>query len=216
MRKISDIYQQYKIPLNLQRHMLWVAAVATIICDNFDEPLPKEDIVTACLLHDMGNIIKYELGYFPEFLEPQGLEYWQKVQDEFREKYSRDEHKVTFLITKELGLSDKIIELASGNGFQLLCKCRDAEDILMKMMHYCDNRVGPYGILSYDERMEEARKRYQNREGYIIEDDKRQKLVACGKDIEKQIFAKCKIKPEDINDETVKLIIESLKDFVIK
>ena len=42
------------------------------------------------------------------------------------------------------------------------------------------------------------------------------KFVACGKDIEEQIFAKCKIKPENINDETVKPIIEKLKDFVVK
>src|ERR1035437_2830314 len=127
-RKILEIYSEYKIPPNLQRHMFWVAAVATMICDNFDEPLPKEDIITACLLHDMGNIVKYELGYFPEFLKPEGLEYWQNVQNEFREKYGEDEHKVTFLITKEFGLSDRIVELASGNGFQLLCKSRDSDD----------------------------------------------------------------------------------------
>jgi len=216
MRKITEIYTEYKIPPNLQRHMLWVAAIATIICDNFEEPLPKEDIVTACLLHDMGNIVKYELGYFPEFMEPQGLAYWQNVQNEFREKYSADEHKITFLIAKELGLSDRIVELASGNGFQLLCMCRDSEDIPMKMMHYCDNRVGPYGILSYDERMEEAKNRYKNRKDNNLTEEERQKFVACGRDIEKQIFAKCKIKPEDINDETVKPIIEKLKDFVIK
>ena len=34
--------------------------------------------------------------------------------------------------------------------------------------------------------------------------------------IEKQIFSKCKIKPEDITDETVKPVIEELKNFVIK
>ena len=33
--------------------------------------------------------------------------------------------------------------------------------------------------------------------------------------MEKQIFSKCKIKPEDINNETVASIILSLKDFVI-
>ena len=33
--------------------------------------------------------------------------------------------------------------------------------------------------------------------------------------IEKQIFSKCKIKPEDINNETVAPIISELKNFVI-
>ena len=80
---------------NLQEHMLRVAAVASLVCDNFNEPLPKDDIITACLLHDMGNIIKSDLQYFPEFIKPEGLDYWQKVKDEYIEKYSRDEHKAT-------------------------------------------------------------------------------------------------------------------------
>ena len=42
MRKILDIYDEYKIMPNLQEHMLRVAAVASLICDNFDEVLPKK------------------------------------------------------------------------------------------------------------------------------------------------------------------------------
>ena len=57
VRKISEIYAEYKIMPNLQMHMYRVAAVASLIYDNFNEPLNKEEIITACLLHDMGNII---------------------------------------------------------------------------------------------------------------------------------------------------------------
>ena len=86
----------------------------------------------------------------------------------------------------------------------------------LKIVNYADTRVDPHGIVSYDERMEEGRNRYKDRSDNDINEEQRIKFVECGKDIEKQIFAKCKIKPEDINDETVKPIIESLKDFVIK
>ncbi len=64
MRKISEIYEEYKIMPNLREHQLRVAAVAAQICDNFNKPLNKKEIITACLLHDMGNIIKFKLELF--------------------------------------------------------------------------------------------------------------------------------------------------------
>jgi hypothetical protein len=215
-RKITEIYTEYKIPPNLQRHMLWVAAVATMICENFDEPLPKEDIITACLLHDMGNIVKYDMSVFLDLLEPEGTEYWQKVQDEFTEKYGKDDHQANMKIAKELSLSESIINLINQISFHNYCTHSFGNDFSAKIILYADARVDPHGIVPYDERMEEAKKRYQNRKGFIFEEQERQKFVACGRDIEKQIFTKCKIKPEDINDETVKPIIEKLKDFMIK
>jgi HD superfamily phosphodiesterase len=215
-KKITEIYTEYKISPNLQRHMLWVAAVATMICDNFDESLPKEDIVTACLLHDMGNIVKYDMDVFPDFLEPEGAEYWKKIQAEFIEKYGKDDHHANLKIVKEFNVSAKVIDCVNKISFSLTCANRDSNDIVTKIIEYSDHRVNPFGIVSYDERMEEARKRYQNRENNDFKEEERQKLVACGKDSEKQIFTKCKIKPEDINDETVKPIIEKLKDFMIK
>lgn len=214
-RKITDIYTEYKIPPNLQRHMLWVAAVATIICDNFDESLPKEDIVTACLLHDMGNIVKYDMSVFPDLLEPAGAEYWKKVQEEFIEKYGKDDHQANIKIVKELGLPSNIIQLVDKVDFPLWCSNSIDNNMSNKIMIYSDSRVSPHGIVSYEERMEEGRKRYQGRKDNNLKEEERQKFVVCGKDIEKQIFAKCKIKPEDINDESVKPIIEKLKDFVI-
>jgi hypothetical protein len=216
MKSISEIYKEYKIPLNLQMHMLRVASVASMICDNFNESLPKEDIITACLLHDMGNIVKYDMNVFPDLLEPEGAEYWQKVQDEFMEKYGKDDHHANLKIAKELGMPPSVVYLMDQIQFQNLCIHYKDEDMSNKIISYVDQRVAPYGIVSYDERAEEARKRYQNREEFMVKEEERRELFICGKEIEKQIFAKCKIKPEDINNETVKPIIESLKDFMVK
>ncbi len=211
---ISDIYKKYKIMPSLARHMLRVAGVASIICDNLNESVDKNEIVVACLLHDMGNIIKSKLDYFPEFLEPEGLAYWQKVKYDYMEKYGKDEHNATLQIMKEIGVSDNVISLANENRFSLLCKHSNIDDIRNKIIHYADARVGPHSVLSYEERMEDANKRYKNHE-LSVEEVERNKLIACGKDMEQQIFAKCKIKPEDINNESVKDIVSSLRDFVI-
>jgi len=213
-RKIGDIYSEYKIPPNLQKHMFRVAAVASMICDNFNEPLEKDDIIASCLFHDMGNIIKYDMEYFPQYLEPEGLEYWQKVKGDYIEKYGKNEHEATLKIIKELGLSEKILEFVDQINFSLTCNHRDSNDFNTKIINYADWRIDPHGVVSYEERLIEAEERYKNKED-LFPLEEREKFIACGKDIEKQIFAKCKIKPEDIGNKTIEPLILELKNFVI-
>ncbi len=212
-KTISEIYKEYKIMPILQMHMLRVAAVASVICDNFTEPIHKEDIVVACLLHDMGNIIKSKFEFLPDSVEPEGVQYWQKVKDDFITKYGNDAHHANLKIMKELGMSDRIIFLADQDQFRLTCSHLDSKDMDIKVTHYCDGRVSPFGVVSYKERMDEAAKRYGNKLG---QEDERKQQVICGIELEKQIFANCKIKPEDITDESMAPIIEKLRDFVIK
>lgn len=214
MRTISEIYEEYRLMKTLQLHMLRVASVASVICDSFDEPIDKEKIVKVCLLHDMGNIIKFQLDYFPELTKPEGLEYWQNVQREFIEKYGDDEHNATMQIMRELGVSEELIQLADQNHFHLLCEHAKGNDMFVKIMHYADMRVGPFGVLSYEERMDEAKKRYANHKDKFKEEG-RLKLVECGREVERQIFAHCSIKSEDVNDESIKEAMERLKEFVI-
>ncbi len=214
-KTISDIYSEYKIMPRLQDHMLRVAAVASMICDNFDEPLPKKDIVLLCLLHDMGNIIKSNLNYFPEFLEPEGLGFWQGVQNEYFEKYGKDEHEATLAIMRELNVNEELVELLYQIEFPLMCQHRDGSDKRIKIITYSDNRVDPKGVVSFNERMEEARIRYKNKKLLKRPEEERLKLVACGQEIEKQVFSKCKIRPEDVNNETVAPIVAQLRHFII-
>ena len=195
-------------------HMLRVAAVATLICDSMSIEVDKENIVLACLFHDMGNIIKSELDYFPDMVEPEGLEYWQKVRKEFIDKYGKDEHNAVEGIAGEIGLSDKSQYIMKQDRFSWLCRNRDSDDFNVKIIQYSDYRVGPYGVFSFDERMKETKKRYGKQN--IGREAEREKFVACGVEIEKQIFAHTKIKPEDITDEAIAPVIEKLRDFVIK
>ncbi|MEK7569297.1 MAG: class I tRNA ligase family protein [Patescibacteria group bacterium] len=210
--KVMEIYKKYKIFPRLQEHMLRVAAVVTLICDNFSSPVDKNDLILAALFHDMGNIIKTDLTYFSDF-DKEEIKYWENVKSEYVNKYGHDEHVPAIQIMKEIGLPEKAIYLATQDRFSLLCEHRDSSEMDVKIMSYSDNRVNPNGVVSYDERMEEARVRYQWKNRGMEEE--RQKFVACGAEIEKQIFAHCKIKPEDITDEAVAPIIEELKKLVI-
>ena len=77
--KISEIYEKYKIMPQLQEHMLRVTAVASLIAGKFGKKLDKRTIITATLLHDLGNMAKIKLGTFPEFVQLLGVDYWEKV-----------------------------------------------------------------------------------------------------------------------------------------
>jgi len=218
MRNILEIYEQYKIMPNLSLHQLRVASVISLIIHNMDIEVDKDVAIQGGLLHDMGNIIKFDLNYFPEFNEPKGLEYWQNVQNEYFEKYGTDEHEATQKILKELNVNPRVIEVDSKMVFGNLCIDKEGNDWELKLLHYADMRVGPHGVLTYEERMEDAKKRYANKldDEMTREKDRKEILLACGKEIENQIFEHCKIKPEDITDESISEILQELKGYMIK
>ncbi len=212
MRSIEEIYQEHKLMPNLKEHMYRVAAVASIICDNFKENLDKEKIIEACLLHDMGNIIKFDLNYFPEFTKPEGVEYWSDIQKEYKERYGNDEHHATIAISKELNVSQRVLGLIDDFGFRKACERVQGTDIEAKICFYSDMRVGPFSVFSIEERFIDGEKRYSHRKFRIEEQEYRE----CIREVERQIFAKSKIKPEDITNEQVDMITKELKGFVIK
>ncbi len=74
-------------------------------------------------------------------------------------------------------------------------------------------RVGPYGVIYLNDRMTEGRKRYAGRKHSIVTDFDSHSLAL--QDIEKQIFEKMDIKPEDINDEAIESVIEKLKNIEV-
>lgn len=200
---------------NLQLHQLRVAAVAQIICDNFSEKLDKNTIVTTCLLHDTGNILKSKLDLFPEFLEPQGLKYWQDVKEGFQKKYGTDEVHATLKIAQEVGMDKRVVDLIDGIGFKRSEENYKVDDFERKICGYSDMRVAPLGVLSLLNRLSEGRKRYVENKHARYDESQWEFLSNFWPKIEKQIFEKCSIKPRDINDDSVNPLIKNLKSFEI-
>ena len=214
MKKITEIYKEYKIMPNLQMHQYRVAAVAMQICESLDIDINKENIITACLLHDMGNIIKFNLNHFPEFNQPEGLEYWQKVKDDYILKYGKNEHEASMKIARELNVNSDILYLIESVDSSFVEILANSNDLERKICMYSDGRVTPHGIVSIKERSEEAKERYKNHE-YIFNEEN---VLFFNKNLtlmEEKIFSHSKIKKEDINDESVIPYLEKLKNFSI-
>lgn len=207
MRTSKEVYTAYKIMPSLQLHQLRVAAAGKLICDNFSKPINKRDVILACLFHDMGNIVKFKLDAFPEALQPEGLEYWEKQKAETIQRYGPKQHHVSETIAQELGLPDTAIHMIGNSGVSRLPEILASDSSELKMLQYADLRVAPSGVVSLTERFEDFARRYPN--------DKDVDLFGKGKDLEGQIFAHTTIKPGDINSAAVAPLIEELRHYPV-
>lgn len=217
-RNIGEIYEHYKIMPNLAEHQRRVAAVAEQICRSFDEKLHVAEVISACLLHDMGNILKFDLISFPQFLEPQGLAYWQEIKNDFEKKYGVDEHNATLRIAKEIGVFERTFEYIDAIGFSKAGENARQNDFGKKICAYADMRVGPFGILTLEERFADGKKRYENRKtgaGLTLSSWQRAEMAGALSDIERQIFSRTKIGAGDISDSSIATAFEEFKNFEI-
>ena len=229
---VVDAYRKFRIHQGLQLHQLRVAAVAKYVCDRFSsggvsasdgkELVDAETVITACLFHDMGNIIKSDLTRFPELCEPEGVEHWQQVKKEFLETYGDNEHDATSAIAREIGLSQKAIYLIDSIGFGKMESIVASDSYELKVVEYGDSRVGPYEVLSIQERYAEARKRYRVRKdnaggtkGVIAHEDRFKRLAELGAELEQQLMAVSDFKPEDITDAAIAPAVGELKNYKV-
>ncbi|MFA9289124.1 MAG: HD domain-containing protein [Weeksellaceae bacterium] len=201
---IQDIYEQYKIMPSLQQHMYRVSGVAALICDSLNEKVDRTAILTACLLHDMGNILKFNLDLFPTFLEPEGRDYWQQVQDEYRAKYGNDEHIATVAIAKDLHVESKVIDLIDSILFSYARANFESTDFNRKIAAYSDMRVEPMGVVTLAARLDDGNKRFKiNKPNEAAKHDFFQEMARYLSQIEAQIFTKTELQPTDITNEKV-------------
>lgn len=197
-------------------HMYRVAGVALYICRNAKEKTDTENIVSACLLHDMGNILKSDFSFFPEVWKEKGIPYWQGVKEDFQKRYGKNEDDATYAIAKEIGVSEKTYEYILSLGFSKMCAILGSGDLSKEITAYSDARVYPYGVVSVDERLRDGKKRYANSKHHAIANrDMFEKNCACLYEMEKDIFGRTTITPESINSENINPLLEELRKFKI-
>ena len=138
--------------------------MAKQICDSLTVPVDAEAITTACLLHDMANILKFNLASpLLNYLKPRDKDRLAEIKEEFKQKYGVDEHRASLSIAKELGVSKAVLNCMKSIDFAKALENVIRPEIEPKICDYADLRVGPFGVVSLDERLAEGRKRYKNR-----------------------------------------------------
>jgi len=174
--------------------MVRVAAVAKQVCDSYEEGIDTNTVISACLLHDMGNLIKSTPADFPELFEPEGVEHWEVVKQETLSKYGKSVKEATFAMISELEVSDKVVAVVEEAQYERIAEIADSGSTEGMLLEYSDMRVGLDTIFSLKERFADIKQRYQ------ITDDEMNEKFSSSLLIEQKIFANCKIRPEDITD----------------
>ncbi len=217
---ILEIYKKYQTMPQLAEHQLRVAGVADLICAHITltpalSRREREYIVLACLLHDMGNILKFDLRKTKSVMNLDiDVEFWEKVKEEYRQKYGTDEHQAALIIAKEADASGRVIELIDCIGFNNGRTNAETEDFGKKICAYSDMRVGPRGIISLEERLADLRVRYNNKFHMMGGNDEARSEFENGlREIERQIFRSSKMKAGDITEEAIAPVKEKLKTF---
>ena len=207
---IIEIYKKYHLPENLQMHMLRVAACSNLIIDNWTgSEIDTKAIIRVCLLHDMGNIVKIpeDFSKDQEFL---------KIRKKYFDKYGTNDHEINLEIGKQEGLTEQELTILDGKRSRKNEETLKSNSYERKICAYCDQRVAPDGVVSIKERLEDAKVRYKNKPLSVwSNEEKANHLIECSLGIEKQIMQYCKLKPEDINDFSIKEYIEKLKTYNI-
>jgi len=109
---VGRIYAQFPITDLLRTHMLNVAGVGNYICDNWKGPeINKTDVVAFLLIHDLGNLVKFDLEWSKihdtEIID--NYEHWKTLQNETIAKYGKDEEKVNRCILSREGMTRRLM-----------------------------------------------------------------------------------------------------------
>lgn len=200
--KIRDIYEKYHISPNLAVHMLRVTKVALFIADHWTgPPLNRAFLTKLCMLHDMGNIVKFDFDKYPQFLgkEIERVDHWKKVQKEMIQKYGKQEHEVTAVILEELGVDKRMIEITKESWNPVMSQNAKKAPWEQKIFIYSDGRVGPGGVITLQERLEDLRTRYPE-----YKDTHHNVIFINGcKSLEEQIQENMNISVSEISDKSI-------------
>ncbi len=208
MQKITDIYVKYSIPKNLQEHMECVACVAYYITEHTTIQVDTKLIVGGALTHDLGNILKFDLELHRKIFTLSEETFLEIVNNKelFKSMYGSNCEAMTIDILKKEGFEQKYIDIVTDINFTDIPKIC-TKDLEKQILKYADLRVGLLGVITLQERLDDAEVRYPD----IINETNLQALYQ----MEKNIFSHCKIKPEDITEESIAPYMEKLTNFTL-
>jgi hypothetical protein len=192
--------------------MLRAAAVGRIICQNLKRvEIDKDLVIKALLLHDMGNIIKFDFADTDmlQKKDKKRVNELIKTQKQFIKKYGNKTDEVTLQIIKEMTFDKRIIKLCANSHWE------EAEEIIendywnRKIVCYSDMRVGPFGIMNLHDRFIDLIKRRPKKKKAL------KWLYKRGVELESQIQKQTEIDLNKISNSQIEKKFVSLRKVLI-
>ena len=211
----AALYRRLEIPPNLQRHMLRVAAVATLVWRHWrGDKLDGARVIRVLLLHDLGNIVKCDYQAMPEMLEEEqpNVAHWRQVQRRYLARFGPDAALATSTLAHACGLDGRERALLAGMDFWRTREASKGDDYEVMLAAYADHRVSPFGVVSQRARFAEAVARYQTTPDSPMSTPRAQRLIACGYHIEERLFEHCSLLPSAIDDAAIAPLLPGLRE----
>lgn len=168
---IEAIYDRFEIIWNLRQHMKTVAAIGEYILGSRRADAgshDSSDVAAALLLHDLGNIVKFDFGNSDLWkgFGSDEIEDWRRMKSMVAEKYGSDnDHELTSMMVSEIGAGARVSFLVSNMIYENIGDVLKSNDLELKVCTYADQRVAPSGVVSVKQRFSDLRLRYAGREG---------------------------------------------------
>lgn len=207
---IHDLYAKYQIMPQLSLHMRRVASVGAQILDGWTGSIDRDLMIKTLLLHDMGNIVKFDLSNEGQKNQkscaPGELEQWRAIQQDYWARYGYDAHDATIKILGEMSNTERVVEILiqeheiyNHNPREILQSSPYAQILL-----YCDARVTPSGVVPLPMRIDDLVRRYGSRE------NRDQTWYSFLYGLEAQLQTRTTTKLVGINEESVSPILDDL------
>lgn len=204
--KVTEIYKKFGIPPNLQEHMFRVWGVVSFIEKHWNDSEIKVDwdlVKKAALLHDLGNVVRFDFNKHPEFLgkEQVNVDHWKDIQKKVIGSYGSDDHEATKKMLKEIGAAQEMVDIIQEKSFGNSVTIKDSDNWPLKILYYADIRTLPGGIGTLEERIADVRERMPK---YTSRTDFEDLVEAC-REVERQIQEYLNVPVSEINDDTIVL-----------
>lgn len=149
------------IPQKLQEHMLRVASLAKIILDHWiGSTVDKQAIIQACLFHDITKPMNFDLAKQAQFgMSADEIANLDKLQRRLRSSYGDNEHHATVEVCKEIGCSPTAITIVDNLEWSYIPSLLSKNNLVSLIPIYGDMRVGPKGILTLKQRLDDLKAR---------------------------------------------------------
>ncbi len=215
--RIQDIYTKYKVPPHLQQHMYRVAWIAKNISQNRNwKKINHKAIFETALLHDLGNILKFNMSLYPDFWEPEWVTYRTQVKESFK-KYWTTEHEATLNIAQEIWTNKESFSLLKWL-ITYPSKIIDPQEKReIRVADYCDARVWPHWVMTLEKRVEDLIERNMKNKGLQRNEAERiskERYQSC-KDTEKIIMENSLISPKKIFQKEVDNVLQEMKEYAL-
>lgn len=212
--KIAEIYQRFQIPTHLQLHMLRVAAVGQYWLNHWTgSRINARLVIESLLVHDLGNLLKFDLKKIDgmQFFDrsEQDQDHWLMVQESLYE-FGPTPHEAAHTMLESIGVDAEVIEITDTMTESTVFSDQQTK-IETELCWYADMRVGPQGVTTIEDRLNDLVLRYVDRRPEWKDPDQVELKRTRRLEMEKKLLAFTDLASPDIDNSTLEPLVDQLR-----